>query len=384
MEPDLFWALPGPRRYLDGIVERVAQRSSVLIEEPAGCGPVDLVTAAEDSFPTSWRFRQVDGARLDAHTSLSPRETLIGLLRLAGMPDPADLTQAIGPLAEEALRGWLLWVDLRACKDVHVTDGVLALIAEIAGALKNRPSDRPTFVVQMSADFMPAVAIPTEMIRAPWRGVVDRIDTTLYVHERSVRLRPASAPALDGGIVELAGYDLRLAEILLAEWHGELAELPSLFESVRDGYGWQACAPPTDLNLGEIEAHEDLAQWAAGRLEIWPARRQCRHSALLPATGIMSIEHRLIAGQMRTLFPEIEARRADLALWAEREGILAHAHELDLANCETKQLSAALARYARMNYPNEVDRAVRLEGARNWVAHRRLMPTSEADEMFGG
>ena len=159
---------------------------------------------------------------------------------------------------------------------------------------------------------------------------------------------------------------------------------PSLFESVRDGYGWQACPAPTDLNPGEIGGHEDLAQWAAGQLETWPARRRCRHSALLPASGIVSTEHRLIVGQMRTLFPEIEARRADLALWAEREGILTQARELDLANCETKQLRDALYRYAKMNYPDEVDRARRLEGARNSVAHRTLMRTSAADDMFGG
>lgn len=380
MDPELFWGLPGPRSYVRELLDRLVRPTSVVLEAPRCGAPLDLQEAVREAAPHHWRMWYVDAAALPPEAALGPHDATTALIAATGVgpPDDPSIQSAPPPQQfEQTLRGGVLWVDLRRCVDPHVSQAVVALVALVERALKNRPTARPTFVLQVEGrlgnDWDPVLA------RHPWRGIVDRLDTLVYVALRAQMLRGMPAPHLDAGIVELAAYDLEFAELLLGRWDGHLDSAAELAAGLRQVRSWDDANTYLDHD-GDSFGEATYVPWLAGLADEWPAGSVFVHSAVVPKDGAVSLRQRLLLGQMSSVFPAIERRKMAMARWAIREGAL-QAHLVpDPAEMEAKDLAHAMGRFAQSRYPAERDVCERLKRARDAVAHREVIsPTVLSD-----
>jgi hypothetical protein len=380
-DADLFWSLGGPRRFLDRVVSTIDARSSMVIAGPDHCGPIDLALAVDERKRHDWNYRTIDLEAMPEDAFIDPHDGVRTMMRTLGIEPPAG-NLALGPLAEAGLRGWTMWIDGRSCDDLHLISGLIATMVALTSDLKNRPSQRPVLILEMRTAQLAQVALPSAVPHLMWRGVLDRLDTAVYVRERAEVTLPGPDLFREAVAVEVVGYDLSLADDVLGAWDGSVDSLDEVMEPLRCARNWTvATAPPEPMSAGE-PAGSVIGPWTGGWADLWPRGRVHLHAAVLPTRGLFSVEQRIVAAQARELFPEVELRRQELAHWAEQNGIVPVTAGLDLRTADMKELVPDVARVCRMRFPDEADRAQRLLRMRNKVAHRELLSRDEVLDLL--
>lgn len=183
--------------------------------------------------------------------------------------------------------------------------------------------DRPRLLI--FTDHRAAASLaPRETMLQPfwWWGVLDRLDTAVHV---SARLASARADiVLRDSIVEVAGFDLALADYLAENWDGRPDALEDLLRHYLTLHPHEADPPLPDLPHSSTP-HEpppagltDL--WARGRVDHWDAFPAYLHPCTLVQQGRQDdVLARVWLAQLRSLMPLIDEERGRLAQWFRQE-----------------------------------------------------------------
>lgn len=151
-----------------------------------------------------------------------------------------------------------------------------------------------------------------------WWGVMDRLDTAVHVSDKMTSTR--TDDVLRDAIVEVAGFDLALAEHLAAHWNGSssnLAATLSDYEAENDN-GWSKQPPPLPHTSTAWATPPDsvMGFWDEGLVDAWEPFPAYVHACLLSSNGRNSdLQSRIWRAQIRALMPLIDEERSRLVDW---------------------------------------------------------------------
>jgi hypothetical protein len=214
-----------------------------------------------------------------------------------------------------------------------------------------------------------------------WWGGLYRLDT-MVVDERAAQ----HDPVLRSAVVEIANFDLELADELLRSWTGTWAGLrdildlftPDLPKSDREQLGRHTTQPhPAGLD-GLRSA------WAADAVDRWDEEVHAVHSSLVDD---VELGRRVWRGQLTALLPLIEGHRRTLAEWveAQRPWVPKKFVDADIPALEIGSLAScfhAIRKELRSRHQDDyLALAVWLKDRRNDLAHCRMV---EPDDLKTG
>ncbi len=215
-----------------------------------------------------------------------------------------------------------------------------------------------------------------------WWGVLGRLDTMAYVDatvDRSDEDRDV--------IVEVARFDLDLADHLSRTWDGTILELREQLaayvrtggDRVRTGFHLtrhdrRPERPPAEL----------LEAWSVGAVEWWQGLEQ--HVCCETASDELALPRCVWVAQVRVLFPRIELERRRIGQW-----VAAHASRVgpawtgrDFESLEIGPLASLIRESPALRTPTSRRKLVDwLAGARNRLAHGKTIEAVDVRRGLG-
>jgi len=303
-----FWQLPGPARFVEHVEREIERGSSAVLGLPA------RLVANDD-----WRVGFVR-----ALPSMVDEVAAVGA---AERPTASVVAEALGLEAEldhgaPALLARRPELEARVLL-LHLADsGCEAEWATfctqfVRGSKAVEAACRPQLVVLGGRELIKLLpASETSLVPLWWTGVMDRLDTSVYV--AGAGGVEGEAEVLRESIVEVAGYDLGLALHLAHSWNGSEPQLFGLLRS------YDAVDPPESglpTARGDVHLGPDAELWDAGLLDRWDSRDAAHvHSSMLLALNRTDlIRARLWRAQLRTVMPVIDEHRGRIADWLRSE-----------------------------------------------------------------
>lgn len=290
-----FWHLPGPRRYLDGLVRDLEDGKNVLIGLPdhAPLGLVQMLRSVIGDLGLSWRILDVSE---DAGGG-APARLLFDRFR----PDlPAALPRSVGVLVREAtFWGHLLWIDGITAASWPEW---LAFLLEYSHACRTLPlHQRTLFCVPLFGAL--AANLPAEQLcltRRCFRGFLEQLDLHLYAATLASERTPLRRQLQATLAAEVALWDVSLVERLCQEPLERSMLVREILAEVAQERAWDRarCAAPT---------------WHAGMVGVVDGVESV-NAAVLAVNGDRrgELDRRLWSAQVRVLLPFVEARRREL------------------------------------------------------------------------
>lgn len=357
------WDTPGGRRWAAPVRSALERATCVIVVHPDLSRPPGLVDAVAAWCST--RRPVLQHLAVDAALVCGDR---VGNVELVAQ----DLAQHLqldvaagartGPVdvaGHEGTDGAVIHVDARALDGKAASTWCTFAAAVAAGTKDMAASERAAIVVHVAGDRVEVPDSDTNLRVLWWWGALSALDVTVAVDA-------ASREPLDvATIVEVARWDIDLAERLATRWDGNPETLKSHITR-RDA----TASVPCDVQgaPGPIPGTVRDA-WAAGLVDSWGGRRD-PHASLVDASGM---ERRRWHAQVRVVYPWLEELRADVAAIvaevAAGAGMAADAVD-DLAALELGPLRHRACFEARLGIPRPVrdvlDRAIT---ARNSLAH---------------
>jgi hypothetical protein len=350
------WQLPGPRRFVDGVVADLEQgRSVVLLLPEHGPQGYDLRAAVER------RWTEGEHGRIEGFT-VDPGSSPLALLA-ERYPLPADVRLSIQGLFEsERFPGRTLWLEGMCGSAWPAWKAFLADYEHVArnqGLLM-----RTSFVVPLMgqiADDAPGADVGLAVHR--WDDVLDGLDLLL----------------LAGQLLRNRGHSARLRELLAST----VAQVALFDVEVAD----RLSAEPAERILAPLPLLEDVATergWSRDTPRCWHLGSECRvtgepraHSALRAING--GVERRIWRAQVGAMFPLMEEYRQSLVQKLRRHlrvpfetdfgGRVTDPGDLELGHVahQVRRFSLPLAPADRAKLKEWVD-------ARNALAHLEAVP----------
>jgi hypothetical protein len=326
------WSLPGPSRFIGRLLDELRAGRQVIIVLPRSGAAGDVIAVSEERLG---RQRRVDRLNLGSEDAMRLEPQLLALrqsmrLDVDGEDSVLSTSRLLAAGLRAARRG--LIVDVRSATDEDLARWGRSL-DEYAAESKNLQGAGPEGLVTVChAEQLTALPKPDVVVRHQWWwGVIDRLDVLVSLQSR----RP-SGPDADirlGMVVELAGFDLDLAEHLLQEWDGSLALLPDLLRDFGARIGRFPtdgdASPPFRLDLGRAEAGGAVPvllrpHWDAGTVELWDSAPVWHRSVLADVARTAADAQREIRrlvwrAQVAMLLPSVEFARHAIARGAARE-----------------------------------------------------------------
>jgi len=399
------WRLPGPRSFVSEIVaehRRGRHVASVLPRELAA-DPIftdSLGVALLDEFAS----QSVTARRIhDAGPGTSLLETFCQALvfddppatvpELLVHPEVRDVVAVVVagdlcPPAQEELPAFLGRVELES--HAAGTGRRLSVVAVVAR------NQRPAFAGGASSD----IALTSIW----WWARLARWDVAAYIAglAGTARLGGVLEDVRTESIVELARWDLDLAERLAAAWSGELDALPVLLEDCgaavngrpRGGGAAGACNGAPGPGTGPAGAglrppEPDLELWDQRAVDGWHDRQSVTASSLTASPE--KLNRVVWAAQARVLMPWIEERRSvllDRVAGVLGPGRLAAVLSNGLsppvkadALVELGVLDKVVQMAIGASDPGVRDASRRLREARNALAHMRPLSLAEQENL---
>ena len=307
------WRLPGPRSFVRDIVAEHARGRHVTTVLPEALASDVLFTdglavAVQDEFvrqsvPTR-RIYSV-GADLSILDTVSqalifeePPATVAELLRHPEASNTVAVVVArdLDTTARSGLPGFLERVELES----HALTGQAQRLSVIAILARGQ---LPAFRGGASSDIA--------MTSIWWWARIARWDVAAHILGMTERapLHGVLSDVRTESIVEIARWDLDLAEHLVTTWEGEPSRLPSLLKDWR-----RVSAPVVNGGHGEMDGLQPpslvLPSWDQGVVESWHDQVSAATYSLVAEPDKLS---RLVwAAQARVLLPWIEERRSTL------------------------------------------------------------------------
>lgn len=303
------WQLPGPTRFVDHVERELERGSSAVIGLPAR-----LLTDDD------WRvgFVRALPSMVDEVAALGAAERPTASIVAEALGLEAELDNGAPALLarrpELESRVLLLHLADSGCEDAEWATFCTQFVQ---GSKAVDAACRPQLVVLGGRGLVQMLpASETSLVPLWWTGVMDRLDTGVYV--AGAGGVEADAEVLRESIVEVAGYDLDLALQLAKSWNGSE---PQLLELLR-GHG-VIDPPETGLPTarGDVHFGPDANLWDGGLLDRWDSRDAAHvHSTLLLALDRTDlIRTRLWRAQLRTVMPLIDEHRGRIADWLRSE-----------------------------------------------------------------
>ncbi len=369
MDVDALWALPGPRRFLDRILEAIDRRSSLVVYTPVVRGPSDLAEAVKARKSLRRGLERVELTELVdglGTATIADRLAAAVGIELEGDGQPSSLA------AHPELQGVNFWVDGRGSVEeegIRAWQSFLKAFAKGVGSLES--TDR-TVIVSVLAGMVQPVDSPlsdASLYELGWIGVVDPLDTAIVVRDALLASQRIIDPTVERSIIEIARFDLELAERLALEWDGDLA---SLMEKLPDlGERSMRSRSPTDGPRVAALTPDEIAAWSAGLLESWQGRL-AMHVGCHGASAREHCDQQIWRAQVGILLGEIQEWCVRLARWASQiDGVRQLYCAEKLMGMEVAELSSAVGPRVHLRY-EQVRRLLQwLKDARNDLAHVR-------------
>lgn len=277
-----WWSLPGPRRFLDGVLERRAQHGIVAVETPAGlAGLVDAIAG---------RLREADGIRPEI---------------VQGRDDSRSPAHLLGSRAHGARIGIRTVEDFLRAPEL---DGRTFIVHDIPVArwrrwqlflgelrrLKLEPGLGPKIVTILPGGVRPDEVIGTfgGKALARWLGCVTRTDTEAWATEIAGPPSGLISRMARATTVELAGWNRSLLEALLrCEDIVQYDPRDILAAAAQDGIAGRAIC------------------WEDGLVDVWDDEVRVDTLALLASARAEEVTKRIWRAHIRVLFPFLDEIR---------------------------------------------------------------------------
>lgn len=349
------WRLPGPRRFVDELLALLWE-GTVFVHLPHGHDADALRDELGRSEPAV-AFAPVPCGEVVRSTS--PWAAVAEWLGCDG----SNRWSASQLLGDESLRRVVIW--LHGFEELNRDEA--ELLAELLSQVDEaRPDDGivrlPTLVVS-GVGTCNATPLTREGRRRMkvWWGVLSRLDVAVSLLEQH-----DMSPVLRDQIVEVAGFDLRLADALAAE----ADERPPAFHAVCREHGEllgiTPSEPPRRPRWTAQHPGDFSDQWAQGLVDLTDGA-PLRH--VNAYAGTAEIDRRMWIGQVHTLLPSLDLLRMELLTIATRHRLIPPGstnHELDFGAL-TKLLEASEERHQLL----PIARWMRTQ--RNRLAHLELV-----------
>lgn len=384
------WDLPSPSAFVARIVADTDEGRSVAVIQPTAGTPAGLHGAVKAAAGTA---RTWDALRLGPGGDLGDGPIVDALHEIFGLEvaDPGGRLDAAALAAHPSWTHRLVWVNAYDT-DTDTFARWVRFLDEYTAATRPQPAhERSLFVTACTG--AQAAALPAEDVTALthrwWFGVLDRLDTA--VHVASAARGRSLDPALRAAIVEVAAFDLALADELLTSWKGDVDALPALITGYAADVGLNARTELPDLPVeAEVPDGTLLQMWGEGLAEAWDAHPSW-HRAAVNVDGTVAggaaaawWYHLVWRAQLATLLPDVEAARHQVALWCE--AMRPHLRGDEFATCDIVPLEYGRLRTLMNQLPHgRRDRERRelldwLYGARNSLAHAQVLGPADIEQ----
>src|ERR1035438_10264953 len=250
-----WWTLPGPRSFIDAVIEDIREGKSVFICLPEFC-PVRVSTCVQEGIQDDLGWISTS-----AEPDASPLDFLYDLV--AADADPRQLRSVATLAALEGFHNKAIWLDEIPAP---AWDAWLQFFTEYERVSRSIPeSRRSCFAVRMSGHSatLPIPAAAGLSVRR-WDGWLKRHDMRLYsagqVQERRTGLETDLATAI---VTVLGGWDPELCGYLAGFELPELLRPSDLLRKFAENRGWK---------LGEAVLDEQA--WQRGLWQTYLGKHQ--------------------------------------------------------------------------------------------------------------
>jgi hypothetical protein len=302
------WSLPGPAQFTGDIRARLDRGAAVLAVLPQ---------VASDGF-RSELLAAVDYGFDVLDSWIPPERPLSSVIaERLGIDDIEAGADAVAALARHpVMLGRPVAVTLGDKPDERERWATF-LQAFLAAARTVAVADRPRLLVLGGHECAASLARAELLETQWWWGVLDRLDTASLV--RREHFGRGGNGLLRDTVTEVAGFDLRLACHLAAEWDGDERTLPDALAGYQ-GLARQGAAVPSELPHSSTPLDAPpaamLALWDQGLVDAWDAFPVYLHPCCAPREAL---RQRIWRAQIRCLMPQIDEERARIAVWLRRE-----------------------------------------------------------------
>lgn len=369
------WALPGARRFSAALGTHLVRGYSVNLVVPN-------YLAADDEW-CEHLFRSIDlhldvvrapdGA--DSPPELSIAETFDVERPQAGAAAASTLA------AHDVLAGRTIAAVLRHSSSHDQWASFLQRF--VAAGRPIAHAERPTMLVVSGAAFNSLLGHEEPLLTSRWWwGVHDRLDTAVFLGDSVPPQR--FAHLVRDSIVEVAGFDLRLAQFLAERWDGAAESVCDLLESY-SVYGDDSGAVSIPFAHGvRLDPPPEMVPlWNRGLVDAWDRFESYPHAcALMRAGRHDEVLRRIWRAQIRALMPIIDEERERIAAWLRpelpRNASLPEVPEL----VDMIQAIEAHWRLTKWRGGGRLRLVRWLRGARNSLAHMRTLNPTDVVKGF--
>jgi hypothetical protein len=288
-----WWTLPGPRSYIDAIIDDVRQGKSVFLclpENTPGRLSSCLQEALEEDF--GWLSTSAD-------LGVSPIDFLYDLT--APDADPARLRNEANLAQEDGFRGKLIWLNEIPLSDWEAWARFFREYERVSRAV---PEARRSYFLVRMAGFGAQLPLPegVGLSARRWDGWLGRHDMKVYstvcVRERRNGLETDLATAL---VADLGGWDPALCDYLAGFELSDLLRPLQLLSDFAQSRGWE---------LKSQFQNEEA--WSRGLSQTYLGSQvpHTCYSAFL--NGLRHIDYLIWRAEIGVLMPYIEEKRQKL------------------------------------------------------------------------
>lgn len=384
------WDLPGPSTFAARIVADVDEGRSVCVVQPSSGTPPGLHGAVKSSAPG---YRTWDALRLGTGGDLGDGPIVDALFTIFGL-DVVDPDARLDAAALAAHPGWthrLVWVNAHDADADQLTRWTRFLDEYNAAARPLPAHERTLFLTACTgaqAAALPAADV-TVLTHRWWFGVLGRLDTAVHVTAAAVGRN--LDPALRAAVVEVAAFDLTLADELLTSWKGDIDALAALLTGYAADVGL-----PVRTDLPDLPAEAGVPDgplreaWGAGLADAWDGA-PCWHRGAVAADGTVDggsagdwWHHLVWRAQLSTVLPDVEAARHQVGLWCEAmrphlsKGTFDRSDIVAMEYGELKWVMSELP-YGRRD-PARRELLDWLADARNALAHAKVLSPADLEQ----
>jgi hypothetical protein len=146
---------------------------------------------------------------------------------------------------------------------------------------------------------------------------MDRLDTSLHLR---TLLGSEVNELLRDSIVEVAGFDLRLAEYLATMWEGSPASLSKLlldYPGAPHAHAAECVQLSSSSTRFDVPPAAMISLWDEGLVDRWDSFPAYLHACAIATRA--DLRSRVWRAQVRVLMPIMDEERARIAAWIRRQ-----------------------------------------------------------------
>lgn len=362
---NLWWQLPGPRHFIDGIVQGVRVGKSVILCLPRFMPDgLKIALKAEICQTNEWEWCDLplnsdNRAPIDILYSHFVSESPTHALRSA-----FTLSQ------EETFEGKVIWVEN---VDKQTWRSWQDFLLEYEQACRSMPAlARSTFCVALIGET--ALQPPPENVCLSnfyWKGVVTPFDMLFFVTSlmQTRSTRDMQKRLMIAMVADLALWDPCVAEIFSGSRIEDILNPVPLLQEIAEEREW---AKHVQMDSERLEVNPRL--WSDGLADIFEGKPRLHSSILTLNDPRKEIDRRIWNAQIRTLLPMVEEKRRELL--EKLDGILMVPYETrsgaaitDIYDLEIGHIYHQLATSDLNTDPKLRDLAWQLKEIRNRLSH---------------